>query len=645
MFYGLAVDLGFYFLRGMKPRSPKKTKSSIKSKTKEKEDSLLPFQPLPLFFPHPRFLNRKSKSFFLFLNILILLQCSSLQEKPKEVYYNNSVTTEAVVQTKIEELQNSGIESLSYMYLLGDGKVQSGILGGKRRDSIQRFKIGSITKLFTGIALLQLQEKGKLKLDDPVSKFLPEIKEMQKTKPDLREITIRDILTHQSGLPSDLASGFFLSPETSDADILESFRSLPKKLGGMERKEPNKTHSYSNFGFGLLGTVIERTSGMRIETYFQKEIFARAGMKHSTLLEFHEGSELVQGYQGIFWKTKTSRPLIRDLTAGSLSTTGEDMGLFMKSFFLSKKGEGLLSRESFAEFHRTQKGPTSNFQMKLGLPVLLQEMVGDGKTVWLSGHSGSLPPYFADLVYDPETETASFLAGNTLGLATAAIKPTNKEILDIIYEYKTGSAMEFPPLSERKKQNGLDGFEGLYVSPFGIHEVKPGNPPKIEMMGFDFDLVERDNRFGTNLRLFFGLLPIKDKTLDSLRVEFETWEGERIFTLYSTEAPKGSWGFGLFFQPDHKLPDLSYFTTYHTKDPYSLIPRVELIKDKRGFPVTIVTYSLGGMENTVTLPCTMESSTTLRILGYGRNLGEKIELKTVDGKPRLVYSGIEFLGD
>ncbi|MBM9548994.1 beta-lactamase family protein [Leptospira sp. 201903074] len=625
--------------------SRQKTKPSMKAKAKEKEDSLLSLKSLPFFFPLPPFSNRKSKSFFLFLNILILLQCSSLQEKPKEVYHNNIDATEKVIQSKIEELQNSGIQSLSYMYLLGDGKIKSGKLGGEKSDPIQRFKIGSITKLFTGIALLQLQDKGKLKLDDLVSRYIPEIKEMQKMEPNLREITIRDILTHSSGLPSDLASGFFISPEANDTEVLDSFRALPKQLSQIERKEPNKVHSYSNFGFGLLGTVIERVSGLGIEDYFQKEIFSKAGMKHSTLLEFHEGSELVPGYQGFFWKTKTSRPLIRDITAGSLSTTGEDMGLFMKSFFLSKKNKGLLSKESFAEFHRIQTGPTSNFEMKLGLPVLLTEMRALGKPVWISGHSGSLPPYFADLVYEEETETASFLAGNTLGLGTGAIQPTNKEILDLIYEYKTGSQLESPPLPERKEQNRLDGYLGLYVSPFGVHELKQEKTPQLEIMGLNFDLVERENRFGADLRLFFGLVPVKDPTIESFRIEFETWEGEKVFTLYSREVAKGSIGFALLFQPDQKLPDKSYFTTYQTNDPYSLIPQVELKKDKRGFLASTVTYSLGGMENTVTLPLKMESPTSLRILGFGRNLGERMDLKTIDGKPRLVYSGIEFFGD
>lgn len=568
-----------------------------------------------------------------------------MQEKPKEVYHNNPVVTEKVVLSKIEELQNSGIHSLSYMYLLGDGVIHSGVLGGEKKEKIQRFKIGSITKLFTGIALLQLQEKGKLKLDDKLSRFLPEIKTIQSREKNFREITLRDILTHQSGLPSDLASGFFLSPDANDTEILESFRSLPSHLIHMERNEPGKVHSYSNFGFGLLGVVIERVSGLGIEDYFQKEIFARAGMKHSTLLEVYENSELVPGYHGFFWKTKTARPKIRDLTAGSLSSTGEDMGLFMKALFQSKKGKGLLSKQSFAEFHRIQKGPSSNFQMKLGLPVLLQKNISGGKTVWTAGHAGSLPPYFADLVYDPETETASFLAGNTTGFATASIQPTNKAVMDTIFEYKTGGSLESPPIGERKEQNQLDGYYGLYASPFGIHELKPGKTPKLDIMGIDFDLVERENRFGTDLRLFFGLIPVKDKTIESFRLEFEPWEGEKIFTLYSADMTKGSIGFAHRFQPNQKLPDATYLTSYQTKDPHSIIPRVELNKDKRGFLLATIGYSLGGLGYSIASPCLLESPTTLRILGYGRNLGEKIELKTVEGKPRLVYSGIEFLAD
>lgn len=130
-----------------------------------------------------------------------------------------------------------------------------------------------------------------------------------------------------------------------------------------------------------------------------------------------------------------------------------------------------------------------------------------------------------------------------------------------------------------------------------------------------------------------------------MRIEFEPWEGHPIFTMYSLNAAKGSWGFGVLIHPIYRLPEKSFLTTYHTKDPYSLISRVELTEDKRGFLNATVYYSLGGMENSNRFPCQWESESTLRVLGFGRNLGERLDLKKVDGKPVLIYSGIQFLGE
>lgn len=66
--------------------------------------------------------------------------------------------------------------------MMGDGEIHSGQIGNGSNGTVDRFKIGSITKLFTGISILQLQDAGKLKLDDKVSKYLPEIKLMRYKK-------------------------------------------------------------------------------------------------------------------------------------------------------------------------------------------------------------------------------------------------------------------------------------------------------------------------------------------------------------------------------------------------------------------------------------------------------------------------------
>lgn len=590
-------------------------------------------------FPRLKFL--RFLCFFIFI-----VNCNISNEKENHPPLPTSLEqTQDLVNHNLQTLQNSGINSIAYMVYYGNGEIQSGLIGDTSKDMAQRFKIGSITKLFTGIAILQLVDAGKLKLDDPVSRFIPEIKLVKSKEAGYREISIRDLLTHQSGLPSDLGSGFFLNPEAKDSEILTSFHGLPSLLSKLERNQPGKIHSYSNLSFALLGIAIERISGLEIEEYFQKKIFQKAGMKHSTLLEFNEGSQLISSYQGLFWKTKQHRPVIRDLTAGSLSTTGEDMGLFMKSFFQSKRGDGLLSKSSFNEFHKFQELPKLNFDMKMGLPVIYYERIMNGKSVWVAGHSGSLPPFISDLVYDPISETASFISGNTLTISTGKIMQTNKEIWEIVFEQAKGGKLESPTLISRPTQNSLDGFEGLYASPMGVHEVKKGNPSKIELYGMNFDLLEKDNRFGLSLRILFGLIPIKDKSLDQMRIEFEDFGKEKIATFYTEDIQKGNLGVAFLFEPNQKLPDPKYLTTYRSLDKFAIMPKIQLSQDRRGFVLATIYYSLGGMESSVGLPCSMESDSRLRILGYGRNLGEALTFGTKNGKSILVYSGEEYVED
>ncbi|EOQ89117.1 beta-lactamase [Leptospira yanagawae serovar Saopaulo str. Sao Paulo = ATCC 700523] len=600
---------------------------SGKGKGKTKSPNLDPIFPLRIIFVF----------FFTFF-----VQCQSSVDTSLSHTENTKNKIQKEILSRWETLSPSSIKSVTYLYMMGDGEIHSGQIGNGSNGTVDRFKIGSITKLFTGISILQLQDAGKLKLDDKVSKYLPEIKLMRSKKVGYREITIRDLLTHQSGLPSDLANGFFLPPDSSEEEILKSFRSLPKSLINLERNEPGKIHSYSNLSFGLLGNVIERASGESIEGYFQKHIFEKAGMKHTTLLEFLPNSELITGYSGFLWKTKTIRPVIRDLTAGSISTTGEDMGLFMKAFFKSKQNNGLLSSVSFAEFHKTQNGPKANFEMKLGLPVMKNSYVADGNTIWFYGHSGSLPPFFADLIYDPKTEIVSFVAGNTLGLQTGKLKGTNTGIMELLWEEKMGVHPETNLSNLSEKKETVFGEEGYYISPMGIHEYKKGNPPKLSLMGIDVGLVEKENRFGIDLRVLFGLVSIKDPKIEAMRVEFETWEGNSIFTLYDKDLPKGVAGIGVKFTPDNRFPDTKYFGTFFTKETYAIIPKLKLEKDKRGFPLLTIYYELGGMENSIQVPCHWESQNTLRILGYGRNLNETVTLGIKNQKPILIYSGGEY---
>jgi D-alanyl-D-alanine carboxypeptidase len=133
-----------------------------------------------------------------------------------------------------------------------------------------RFRIGSMNKMFTAVSIMQLAQAGKLKLTDPLGKFVPDYP----NKDVAAKVTIEQMLTHTGG------TGDFFGPEF-DAHRLE-LRTLDdyvKLLGKRAPEfEPGSKHKYSNFGFILLGVVIEKVSGDSYYDYVRKHVYAPAGM-------------------------------------------------------------------------------------------------------------------------------------------------------------------------------------------------------------------------------------------------------------------------------------------------------------------------------------------------------------------------------
>lgn len=134
------------------------------------------------------------------------------------------------------------------------------------------FRLGSITKQFTAVAILILEEEGKLKLSDDIRRFLPDFP--QKSKP----IRIEHLLTHSSGVRSytDLPEWLNLWRKDMKLDeLIALFKDLPLEF------EPGSNWKYSNSGYILLGAVIEKASGMSYKDFVEQRIFQVLGMKHS----------------------------------------------------------------------------------------------------------------------------------------------------------------------------------------------------------------------------------------------------------------------------------------------------------------------------------------------------------------------------
>jgi CubicO group peptidase (beta-lactamase class C family) len=150
-----------------------------------------------------------------------------------------------------------------------------------RKDSI--FQVMSMTKPFTGTAILMLAEAGRLSVSDPVEKHLPEFRgQMVKVdgllKKPARPITIHDLMTHTSGVPSSPPPGFaelYTQLHRTLADAVLVFSQQPLDF------EPGSRWSYSNAGIATLGRIIEVTSGMSYERFLDTRIFQPLGMKDS----------------------------------------------------------------------------------------------------------------------------------------------------------------------------------------------------------------------------------------------------------------------------------------------------------------------------------------------------------------------------
>lgn len=155
----------------------------------------------------------------------------------------------------------------------------------KKMTAQTPMKLASVTKVLTAVAIMQLVEQGIVSLDAPISRYLPEFSIQSRF--DAAPITVRQILTHHSGLPHDRMQGFKLysGEDAAPENLIEQFRNLPVDAHSLHlTSAPGQVHSYSNLGFALLGSVIERTTGTAYWDYLERHLFQPLGMSNSAIV-------------------------------------------------------------------------------------------------------------------------------------------------------------------------------------------------------------------------------------------------------------------------------------------------------------------------------------------------------------------------
>ena len=194
-------------------------------------------------------------------------------------------------------------------------------------DSV--FRIASMTKSFTAISILKLRDEGKLSLDDPAERYVPELKSLMYPTSDSSRITIRNLLSHAEGFPEDNPWG--------DRQLADSEQQLTDMIrGGIPfSNAPGVAYEYSNYGFAILGRIVSRVSGMPYTDYVTANVIRPLGMTSTTLEPSKVPADrLAHGYR---WEDERwkDEPLLANGSFGSMGgmlTTVADLSRYVAAF-------------------------------------------------------------------------------------------------------------------------------------------------------------------------------------------------------------------------------------------------------------------------------------------------------------------------
>jgi CubicO group peptidase (beta-lactamase class C family) len=263
-----------------------------------------------------------------------------------------------------------------------------------------KFRLGSITKQFTAAAILLLEERGKLSVDDPVKKYMPD------APVAWDKITIFNLLTHTSGIPSftsfpDYAKleGFSTTPE----ELVARFRDKPLDF------QPGEKWSYSNSGYVLLGYLIGKISGESYAQFLQDNIFKPLGMVNSG---YDSNSAVIQNRASGYTHDQNGMVnagyinMTIPLSAGGLYSTTEDLLRWEQGLF----GGKLLSPSSL-------KKMTTPFKNDYGFGLAIHSINGHEEI----SHGGGIEGFNTILAYYPEDKLTVVVLANLNGSAPPEI--------------------------------------------------------------------------------------------------------------------------------------------------------------------------------------------------------------------------------
>lgn len=280
----------------------------------------------------------------------------------------------------------SGDASAISVCVVNNGRVAyAQTFGAAKPDTA--FSIGSVSKMFTAVSVMQLVQRGLVSLDAPAATYLPQY-------PALKNVTVRELLNHTGGVPNIMddavATGEVQKPTTPGAI-------LSKALASPLDFTPGTDWNYSNTGYVALGQIVERVSGMPLALYERRSIFEPVGMQH-TYVAPAPGKDIATAFKGSpgDWSWYYA--------VGDIFASATDLARFDIALMHGR----LVSSGMLEQMEKTAPYPTLAPGMRDGLGMFVTQT----GNVQLIGHHGGEPGFRADNEMIPARGFAAVILGS-----------------------------------------------------------------------------------------------------------------------------------------------------------------------------------------------------------------------------------------
>lgn len=597
------------------------------------------------------FLKTITRGILCLTGISLLPACSTAPAKPESSTPGDYEYTKQYISRLIKkEMKNSNITGLS-IALADDQQVvwAAGFGYADKTNEVPAaaetvYGVGSISKLFTATAAMQLAEQGKIDIDKPLQTYLPQFS-IKSRFPGAGPITPRTLMTHHSGLPSDVSKGkWSINPEpiTSVVSLIkDEYAAYP----------PNFISSYSNLGVTLLGLAIQNVSNRDFVEYMDDFLLRPMNM---TLSSFSIRPEmkpfLAKGYlNGKEVEQDIARN--RDLPAGGLHSNVQDLGRFMQMVFAKgmSGNQRILQPDTLEEMLRPQNADIPlDLDMRIGLAwgVGGSESIGIAGAGLIASHSGEIPGTHSALMILPEHKLGVVVLANSASAGrTVAIAAIHT--LKLAFEAKTGirqSEVKKSVMSEKKPPiEVLQGYEGWYAT-IGrpVQVTLRSGTLEAEVLNKKAQLVPlADGRLGLRYK-FLGFIPVSLGDLDYFRISRANLAGHDIIASWSLDQRRFLIGEKIkpVPVPEKWLQRVGKYEIANRGDDL-FVPDQHRLRYAEGF-LFLDYFDPAAEKAAVTFALMPVSDTEAAIYGLGRGMGETIRAVTTDGQEMLYYSGYLF---